>query len=151
MEVGLRREFGLDSWNSETQIRGVCTREELVEEGADIIEERSLPFAFPTQADIKALWRDFNRDEVSPEVTHAVVSGSDWRAHYDLRMLCWMYEWYSRWGELEGLVRPTNADYLMFFTIRGDVSFLNLKQTSFYECLKYMRHLEMGRWKRGSL
>ncbi len=149
----MRSAFGLSSWNSETKIRSVCTEAELTEEGTDIIEESELPFVFPTQVGIKALWKDFNRDEISPEVARAVVSASSWRDRYDLRMLCWMYEWYNRWSELADIAGqyPSNADYLMFFTVRGSVGFLNLKQTSFYECVVYMRHLEMGRWERGSV
>jgi len=149
----MKKAFGLSSFNDETKFSGICTEDELIEEAVEIIDEHSLSFVAFTQEDIRVLWGDFGRDDVSPIVTRSVVSSSSWREHYSLGMLCWLYEWYVRWSELKEITkqRPSQKDYLMFFTIRGDIGWLNLKQTSFYECLKYMRRLELGRWQRGTL
>ena len=149
----MKKAYGLSSWDEETKFSGICTAKELIEEAADIISERGLALVAFTEDDKRWVWKDFNYERNSPKVTRSVVSSSNWREHYDLRVLCWLYEWYGRHAELRDLENksPAQSDYLMYFTMRGDISWLNLKQTTFYKCLEYMRRLEMGRWQRGSI
>ena len=149
----MKKSFGLSSWDEETRFSGICTAEELIEEAADIISDYGLSLVAFTVEDKKNVWKDFFANRFSPKITRSVVSSSNWREHYDLRVLCWLYEWYGRHAELRDLENrnPTQGDYLMFFTIRGDVSWLNLKQTTFYRCLEYMRRLEMGKWRRSEI
>ena len=150
----MKKPFGLSSWDVGAKFSGICTAQELIEEATEIIDEYRLPLVadFTTEGK-RSVWKDFFANRFSPKITHSAVSSSNWREHYDLRMLCWLYEWYGRHAELRDLENrnPTQSDYLMFFTIRGDISWLNLKQTTFYRCLEYMRKLEMRRWQRGAL
>ena len=146
----MKKPYGLCSWDEETKFSGVCTEKELTEEAVEIIDECDLSLVAFTKEDVRDVWKDYSKNDVSPSVTRYVVTSSNWREHYDLRRVCWLYEWLGRWGELKAIGKqgPTQKDYLVFFTIKGDVGWLNLKQTSFNKCVEYMRQLGLKQWRR---
>ena len=148
----MKKAYGLSSFDDETKFGGICEPKELRGEAVDIIDEYGLSPVVFTKDDIERVWKDFNWERNSPIITRSVVTSSNWREYYDLRRVCWLHEWLGRWGELRaiGKQRPTQKDYLMFFTIRGDISWLNLKQTSFNKCIEYVRQLGLKQWRRGT-
>ena len=148
----MKKAYGLSSFDDETKFSGICEPKELREEAVDIIDEYNLSPVVFTKGDIERVWKDFNWERNSPIITRSVVTSSNWREHYDLRRVCWLFEWLGGWAEMMslGMGRPSQKDYLMFFTIKGDVGWLNLKQTTFYRCLEYMRKLGLSQWRRGT-
>lgn len=118
----------------------------LREEGVNIIEEYELDPIVPDDGDVKKLWDDFYTEADDSEITHLQVSRARDKLRYDFRVLDWLWEWYGFWSEEMDLYnrKPSIEDYILFFTIKGEPD-IDTKNTSFYECTKYLRKLERAK------
>lgn len=121
----------------------------LREEGVGIIEEYEFDPVIPTSNDIEGLWNDFYTEADDKEITHLQVANARSKLRYDFRMLDWLWEWYGFWSEEIDLYnrKPAARDYILFFTIKGNPD-IDTKNTSFYECAKYLRTLERAKGRR---
>lgn len=149
-----KRTFGsvtvLYSFDIEAKFSDMCSKEEVLEEGFAILEDRGLQLSAYAKDDVKWLWRDHDNLDADRELAQMAVReiGRELR---DIRVICWLYEWYCRYGELREIsrIRPSNTDYALFFTIRDLLGYINLKNTSFCKCVEHLRKLGLRSLKDG--